>query len=233
MMDVEEIFLEDDLDILDIIEMGFPRRVYTRKQHLNDMDDLTFFKRFRLLKNTVLHVLELIEEQLEYPHDLNNSVSPINQLLTTLRFYASSGHVSQVADFMGMHESTACRVIARVSRILAGLYKNFVKLPQPEEIVHIQTAFYQIAKFPRVIGAVDGSHMKIQSPGGDDAEVFRNRKGWFSINTQIICDANLNLLDVVARWPGSTHDNTIFNNCVVRRKFEQGNFPNCILLGMR
>nr|CAI5826157.1 unnamed protein product [Callosobruchus analis] len=126
---------------------------------------LTFFKRFRLLKNTVLHVLELIEEQLEYPHDLNNSVSPINQLLMTLRFYASSGHVSQVADFMGMHESTACRVIARVSRILAGLYKNFVKLPQPEEIVHIQTAFYQIAKFSRVIGAVDGTHMKIQSPG--------------------------------------------------------------------
>nr|CAI5828848.1 unnamed protein product [Callosobruchus analis] len=69
--------------------------------------------------------------------------------------------------------------------------------------------------------------MKIQSPGGDDAEVFRNRKGWFSINTQI-CDANLNLLDVVARWPGSTHDNTIFNNCVVRRKFEQVISCSCL-----
>lgn len=67
--------------------------------------------------------------------------------------------------------------------------------------------------------------------GGEDAEIYRNRKGWFSINTQVICNANLKLLDIVARWPGSAHDNTIFNNSRIRRKFEEGNFPNCILLG--
>lgn len=67
--------------------------------------------------------------------------------------------------------------------------------------------------------------------GGEDAEIYRNRKGWFSINVQVVCDANLKLLDVVARWPGSAHDNTIFNNSRVRRKFEEGSFPNCVLLG--
>lgn len=67
--------------------------------------------------------------------------------------------------------------------------------------------------------------------GGDDAEVFRNRKGYFSINTQAVCDPDLKFLDVVARWPGSTHDNTIFNNSRIRRKFEQQHFPNSILLG--
>lgn len=67
--------------------------------------------------------------------------------------------------------------------------------------------------------------------GGDDAEVYRNRKGYFSINTQVICDASLRFLDVVGRWPGSVHDNTIFNNCRIRRKFEEGSFPNCVLLG--
>lgn len=68
--------------------------------------------------------------------------------------------------------------------------------------------------------------------GCEDAEIYRNRKGWFSINVQIVCDANLKLLDVVARWPGSTHDNTIFNNSRVRHKFEEQRFPNCVLLGM-
>ncbi|KAG5899824.1 hypothetical protein JTB14_012295 [Gonioctena quinquepunctata] len=84
----EDIFLEDDLDILEIIEFGFPRRIYERSNYFQDMNELTFFKRFRLLKGTVLRLMEIIEDQLEYPHDLNNSVSPINQLLTTLRFYA-------------------------------------------------------------------------------------------------------------------------------------------------
>lgn len=67
--------------------------------------------------------------------------------------------------------------------------------------------------------------------GGLDAEVFRNRKGFFSVNTQIICNANLKLLDVVARWPGSAHDNTIFLNSTVRRNFENGMYPNCVLMG--
>nr|CAI5851229.1 unnamed protein product [Callosobruchus analis] len=42
--------------------------------------------------------------------------------------------------------------------------------------------FYQIARCPRCIGVIDCTHVKIQSPGGETAELFRNRKGYFSIN---------------------------------------------------
>lgn len=95
----------------------------------------------------------------------NNSVSPINQILTALRFYASSGHLSTVADFMGIHESTASRIVEKVSRVLASQYRNFVRLPRPQEIISFQTNFYEIARFPRIVGIVDGTHIKIQSPG--------------------------------------------------------------------
>ncbi|KAB0790587.1 hypothetical protein PPYR_15006 [Photinus pyralis] len=44
--------------------------------------------------------------------------------------------------------------------------------------------FYEIARFPGVTGCIDGTHIPIRSPGGDRAEVFRNRKGYFSINCQ-------------------------------------------------
>lgn len=70
-MDIfDEILLEDDLDILDVIDMGFPRRIYDRADHFNGLDNFIFFKRFRLLKPTVLNILELIEEDLEFPNDL-------------------------------------------------------------------------------------------------------------------------------------------------------------------
>jgi len=67
--------------------------------------------------------------------------------------------------------------------------------------------------------------------GGEDAEIFRNRKGIFSINIQTVSDANLKIRDIVARWPGSTHDQTIFNNSNLKRKFENRHFNNYILLG--
>lgn len=63
--------------------------------------------------------------------------------------------------------------------------------------------------------------------GGEDGEIFRNRKGYFSLNVQFITDANLKIMDVVARWPGSQHDNTIFNHSQIKARFENQEFPNC------
>ena len=67
--------------------------------------------------------------------------------------------------------------------------------------------------------------------GGDHAEEFRNRKGFFSLNTQIVCDHNMRITDVVARWPGSVHDATIFQQSRLRQRFEEGEFRSGILLG--
>lgn len=67
--------------------------------------------------------------------------------------------------------------------------------------------------------------------GGDDPEIFRNRKGYFSINSQFVCDASLKILNVVARWPGSAHDSTIFNSSNIRQVFENNRFRSCVLLG--
>lgn len=66
----DDVFLNDDLDILDIIDFGYPRKIYDRKNNFEELDNLTFFKRFRLMKNTVLHLLELIEQDLEYDNNL-------------------------------------------------------------------------------------------------------------------------------------------------------------------
>lgn len=68
--------------------------------------------------------------------------------------------------------------------------------------------------------------------GGNNAEVFKNRKGYYSLNVQVVGNANLKFLDVVERWPGSAHDATIFGHSNLRIRFEAGHFPNSILLGI-
>ena len=67
--------------------------------------------------------------------------------------------------------------------------------------------------------------------GGVDAELYRNRKGYFSLNVQVISDANLRINDVVARWPGSTHDSTIFSNSSICARFETGEIKDGYILG--
>lgn len=41
------------------------------------------------------------------------------------------------------------------------------------------------------IGTIDYTLIKIQSPGTEDAEMFRYRKGYFAVNMQTVFNANL------------------------------------------
>ncbi|CAH2011110.1 unnamed protein product [Acanthoscelides obtectus] len=61
-------------------------------------------------------------------------------------------------------------------------------------------------------------------------EIFRNRKVQFPLNVQVACRPNLEMLNLVARHPGSTHDNAIFEQSGLRVKFESNEVQG-ILLG--
>ncbi|XP_053389553.1 putative nuclease HARBI1 [Mercenaria mercenaria] len=81
--------------------------------------------------------------------------------------------------------------------------------------------FYGIAGFPKVVGVIDGTHIKILAPS-EEEDIFVNRKGYRSINVQVVFDAFDRNEEFVARWPGSTHDNRILHNSGLRQLFERG-----------
>lgn len=136
----------------------------------------------------------------------NRAVTAEQQLLLTLRFYASDAFLINVGELFGLHYSTASNIIKKMNIALARLRPQFIKMPSnAHDISDLQNRFYLRAKFPRCIGAIDCTHIKISSPGGDDAENYRNRKKFFSINVQTISDDKLMIQDIVTRWPGSSH----------------------------
>ena len=68
-MEYDELY-EDDLDILDIIQDGFPRNNWERPNYFEEIDDLSFFRRFRLTKPSVAELLEEIGEALSYDRNV-------------------------------------------------------------------------------------------------------------------------------------------------------------------
>lgn len=82
-------------------------------------------------------------------------------------------------DLFGVQKCTVSRIIKIVSCAIASLYNNYQKCPSGHRIVEVQRALMQQSSLPSVVGLIDCTHIPIISPGGDNAELFRNRKGFF------------------------------------------------------
>lgn len=54
--------------------------------------------------------------------------------------------------------------------------------------------------------------------------------GWMSLNVQVLGGSNYEIFDILIWWPGSAHDSRIFENSVIKLRFEQVIF-NGFLLG--
>ena len=132
----------------------------------------------------------------------------------------------------GISQATVSRVIRRVSKELIRLRHQIIKFPNtPSQVRATQREFFQVAGFPQVVGAVDGTHVEIHGcPYGPDEYIYVNRKKKHSINVQLICDASFHIINVVARWPGSTHDSRILQSSRIGQLFEDGQLQG-ILLG--
>ncbi|KAJ8980659.1 hypothetical protein NQ317_017585, partial [Molorchus minor] len=224
-MDIEELddFFDNDEEFVDNIHNMRTYTVKERKDHYNSLREKEFFDRFQLSKNTVNdlllpQIMDILSHETYHYHEIDART----QLLLALRYYATGS----------IHKTTSGRIVKRVTDALLTLLPNYIKSPQNiDEQRQCQQKFYLIRNFPRVLGAIDCTHVRIASPGGDNAETYRNRKGYFSLNVQAVCDSNNKITDIVARWPGSSHDSHIFRNSAIKVRFERGEFGDAILLG--
>ena len=116
-------------------------------------------------------------------------ISPENQLLLTLRFYATGTCQLVVGDTFVFPSHRCAELFIELLLLSLHLRPKYVRLPATtEERRSVMNTFYSVSGLPGVIGAIDCTHVPIQSPGGDDAEIYRNRKGYLSINVQLNCD---------------------------------------------
>jgi len=74
--------------------------------------------------------------------------------------------------------------------------------------------------FPGIIGVIDDTQVRISEPE-EDEHIYFNRKGYHAKNVQIICDSDLNILNVNANFGGATHDSFIWNASAIRTVLEE------------
>lgn len=232
-MEIE--FLEGEVDNLERqCERLTQRKEYkiqTRRDPFAEYTGAEFHRRFRLSKAIVMHLYDLIGADLEPLVERESfTISGLDNAPRACYHIVS-------ADFYGVSQSSVCKIIPIVSDKIASLWPQFFRMPNSDiEIEQAKRDFFGIAGMPSIVGAIDGTLIRIQEVGGIQNKTDSYcRKQFYALNTQAIVDANNKIIDIVARWPGSTHDQTVILNSTIFDRFLNGEFVrngrDSILLG--
>ena len=204
------------------------RHLRGRLNPLKEYDDGNFRRRFRLRKDSAITLTDILKDDLQHQTRRELPLTPLQQVLVTLRFYATASFQQVIGDLFGISNYAVCKVIHRVSRVIAKNKRKFISFPASSH--GTKRRFYDMAGFPGVVGAIDCTYMRIVCSDRSNAIAFINRKQFYSINVQVVCDSEALITNIVARWPGSTHDSRIFDNSAIAEPFRNGSI-NGILVG--
>ncbi|XP_034722167.1 protein ALP1-like, partial [Etheostoma cragini] len=90
----------------------------------------------------------------------------------------------------------------------ASSYRVVVRLPTEDDLPEIGAGFARLAgsaAFHRVVGSIDGCHVRV-TPPVEDAACYLNRNIFYSVQLQAVCDHTAKFIDVFVGFPGSAHD---------------------------
>ncbi|KAF0740516.1 hypothetical protein Ae201684P_016295 [Aphanomyces euteiches] len=90
--------------------------------------------------------------------------------------------------------------------------KRIVSWPSLNERHDISAAFEEQHGIPGCVGAVDGTLIALAQKPSKHGEDYFSRKSSYAINAIIACDHTRRIRYVYAGWPGSCHDQRVFQN---------------------
>ena len=175
-----------------------------------------FRSHFRMSTTTVSFLEGLLAACPGLPHQQRNGGRPIidlqKQLLITIWILGNPECLRSVADRFNVTKSSAFRVYHRICGAISNnLSGQLIKFPSGQRAIDVAQGFEEKRAFPGVLGAIDGCHIPVKAPR-QNHEQYVNRKGFHSLQLQVICDMDMQFTDVFCGYPGSVHDARVFRN---------------------
>uniref|UniRef100_K7G4J0 DDE Tnp4 domain-containing protein n=1 Tax=Pelodiscus sinensis TaxID=13735 RepID=K7G4J0_PELSI len=123
-----------------------------------------------------------------------------------------------VGNQFGVGRSTVGAVLMQVVKAISRvLLRRVVRLADPDAVIR----GFGALGFANCRGAIDGTHIPICAPE-HQASQYVNRKGYFSILLQAMCDHWGQFTDINVGWSGKAHDARVYRNSFVCQKLQAG-----------
>ncbi|KAJ9509961.1 hypothetical protein QJQ45_011439 [Haematococcus lacustris] len=153
------------------------------------------------------------------------------QLAIALSYLAKGSNLSHVGSTWGCSKTMVSRCIANVTMAMWDRLSHHISLPRTEADWQATVLeFEHISGLPQIVGALDGSHIRIDQPD-NVGHAYYNHKGFQSFVAQGLVNAG---------HPGRTHDALVFPHSPLARQLSDDgshlalkNKFQCCRLGIR
>ncbi|XP_072400223.1 uncharacterized protein [Diabrotica undecimpunctata] len=128
-----------------------------------------FFEHFRVSKQVASNLSEKFKNSTHFSHQMGEfgKITALQYVLVYLWFagYEAASY-RDVSDRFNISLSSLRKIIVRMTYFLSNLAPEIIQWPNFQERINIERCFRQNG-FPGAIGAIDGSHIKIDKPSED------------------------------------------------------------------
>ena len=168
---------------------------------------------FRMLPSTSDFIVNLVEADMRKEDTyFRKTISIQKRVACALWRLSTENSYRVVSKVFGVGRSTISQIVKEFCKVLRKKSSRFIKFPETRMEVALEIQKCQDSvkcKIPQTVGAIDGTHIEINSPTGDSKIDYFNRKQRYSISTQTIAGGNL---DIATGYPGSIHDARILRD---------------------
>ncbi|KAJ8935146.1 hypothetical protein NQ314_012964 [Rhamnusium bicolor] len=152
-------------------------RKYSFVQEIvNSFSDEEFKRNFRLTREAFNWVQSQIKDKLDTNSKYKANIPSEKQLLAAIWILSTPDSYRQL-------------------KALNNVAAQIIKWPNADDREEIQQQFYSSGQIPGCVGAIDGTYIPIKAPT-KNPEVYINRKCFYGITLQAICDYNRKFIDI-------------------------------------
>uniref|UniRef100_A0A673H6V5 DDE Tnp4 domain-containing protein n=1 Tax=Sinocyclocheilus rhinocerous TaxID=307959 RepID=A0A673H6V5_9TELE len=142
-------------------------------------------------RETFNMLCEWLSPRLSYEDtNFRQAISVQKHVAVGLWWLATGAGYRTLAHLFGISDASVCLKVREFSHAVRHeMIREYVMLPEGEELQTILLGFMIHWGFPQCAGAIDGSHIPVIDPPESHTNYF-NHKGWHSVILQAIVDHN-------------------------------------------
>nr|XP_033798835.1 putative nuclease HARBI1 [Geotrypetes seraphini] len=211
-----ELLLQEEMENDRPLHRVHRRRQFRGRSSFFELTDQQCVERYRFDKATIQDLCLQLQPLLEAPTRRNYPIPVHLKVTTALAFLATGSFHSVLASSTGLTQPGISNCLTQFLNAFLTHTRDYISFPTtPQALQDSMRRFYNVAQFPSVIGVVDCTHIALRPPRADEAS-YQNRKAFHSMNMQVVCNSEGEILDVCARYPGSTGYRALLYSATLR-----------------